>query len=191
MRLSALAAVKKRAMYISPPIGPDGVEQGFAKEYELNAGEVALLNDATKTAKAGLDAIALRSARPVPTGDTSRVVVEVPPNVDQGGVIYEQLLQTLKDVLGPDRYQSFNEIYGLSFDYAFNAFGLASMRYELTATGQNTRSGAPLYQVTVTGKAPNGSWHSGITTTFKQVVTAYPVLAKFIPAGFEMQSGRK
>jgi hypothetical protein len=194
LRLSILAGEKKRGLQINVPVfsfGNEGIDPTFARVYDLNPGEIAVLNEAIKATKEKFTAAAIQNAKAQLSPDGSHLAVEVPPVVDQGGVIYDQLLQTVENVLGPDRFQSFNALSGDTFDSGFGSFGLWSSRYELAATEQKIGKGVPIYRVLVTSKGPNGSSTSDNSITLKSIPTLYPVLNHFIPPGFDSASGHK
>ena len=193
-RLSTLAGEKKRGLMINVPVfsfGNEGIDPTFARVYDLNPGEVAVLNEAIKATKEKFTAAAIQNAKAQLSSDGSHLAVEVPPVVDQGGVIYDQLLQTVENVLGPERFQSFNALSGDAFDSGFGSFGLWSSRYELSATEQKVGKGVPIYRVLVTSNGPNGSSTSDNSITLKSIPTLYPVLNHFIPPGFDSAPGHK
>jgi hypothetical protein len=111
--------------------------------------------------------------------------------VDQGGVIYEQLLQTFEGVLGPDRFQSFNALSGETFDNGFGSFGLWSSRYEVSVSAPATVNRAAVYRINMTSTGPNGSSNGNLTMNLKGLSSQFPVLGHFIPAGFESRPGGK
>ena len=188
--LNALAWAKKRGAQISVNVFErDKLNPKFASVYNLSAGDVAILNQAIADAKSRMDAIAIQMASFKASADGSKLTVEVPPTVEQGGAIYDGLLQTFQSVLGPDRFQSFGDVSGDSFEYGFNSFGLSNVRYEVSPSGQNTANGDPLYIVVKSSLGPEFKQTSTSTILLNQVGEFFPVLGHFIPAGYGAKPG--
>lgn len=162
----------------------DGLDSAFAGAYDLSPNEVAVLNEAIKAAKNRLDAVAIETAKFQLSADGTRIIVEIPPAVDQGGVIYDQLLQTFSSVLGPDRFQRFSVLSGTPFDTGFDSFGLSNTRYELFESDQKTNAGDSVYKISISTTSPGRQATSYSALPFNQIATFYPVLSHFVPPGF-------
>jgi hypothetical protein len=183
--LGTLAASSKRGLHIVIPVfGPDGVEPTFARVYGLSPQELGVLNDAIKATKERFTVLAIQSAKAQLSADGAHLVVEVPPVTDQGGVIYDQLLQSFERVLGPDRFQSFNALSGEVFDTGFGSFGLWNSRYEVSESTPKTATRDATYRIIMSSTGPDGSSSGNFTLNHKGLSTQYPVLSHFISAGF-------
>ena len=183
--LNALAWAKKKGAQISVSVFErDRLDPKFASVYNLSADDVAILNRAIADAKGRMDAIAMQMASFKASVDGSKLTVEVPSTVERGGPIYDGLLQTFRSVLGPDRFQSFGDVSGDSFEYGFNYFGLSNVRYEVYPSGQNNADGAPFYTVVKSSTGPERRETVTQTIMLSQIGGLYPVLGHFIPAGY-------
>jgi hypothetical protein len=191
-RLHTLTWGKQKGLQIGVNVFMnDGLDPTFASVFDLTPGEVNALNGAIRSAKEKLFAIAVQDAKVEPSADGSRFVVEVPSTTDQGGAVYDSLLKTFSDVLGPDRFQSFNDLSGLSFESGFGSFGLANTRYEMSASETASSSGAPLYKILVSSTLPGAQTTSTSLLPLEDVGTYYPLLGHFIPPGFQPHPGPK
>ncbi len=189
-RLNTLTWGKQKGLPIGVNVfSNDALDAIFASVYDLSPSEINALNAAIRAAKEKLFAIAVQQAKVEPSGDGSRFVVEVPSTTDQGGTIYDGLLRTFADVLGPDRFQSFNELSGTNFESGFGAFGLANTRYELTVSDTTSPTGTPLYKVLVSSTLPGSQTTSTGLLSFDEVGTYYPLLGHFVPPGFQSHRG--
>lgn len=190
--LNSLAWEKKQGAQVSVDVfAGEKLNPRFASVFNLSPGDVATINKAIADARGRLDAIAIQTAKFQTSPDGSRLTVEVPSTTEQGGAIHDALLQTIQGVLGPGRFESFDDVSGDSFESGFNSFGLSNVRYELAPAGQNTASGEPLYTVvkasTGTGAYVRSTYSSIVQ--LNQVGGLFPVLGHFIPAGYGTQPG--
>ena len=97
--LNALAWAKKKGAQISVNVFDfDKLNPKFASVYNLSAGDVAILNQAIADAKSRLDAIAIQTATFKASADGSKLTVEVPSTVEQGGAIYDGPNNGVEDV---------------------------------------------------------------------------------------------
>ncbi|RFC41879.1 MAG: hypothetical protein DUW69_002519 [Verrucomicrobia bacterium] len=190
--LNTLVGERKRGLYIAIPVfGADGLEPTFAKVYGLSPEEISALNEAIKATKGKFTALAIQTAKAELSADGSRLVVEVPSVTDQGGGIYDQLLQSFEGVLGPDRFQSFNALSGAIFDTGFGSFGIWNTRYEVSVATPKTATWDATYRITMNSTGPNGSSNGNFTLHQNGLSTQYPVLSHFISAGFVPKPGGK
>ena len=150
----------------------------------MTPSEYDRLNEALQQTKQHYDELAVHAAANHVGADGKTLEVTVPSLGADGDSLYTSLLNTFREVLGPERFQVFNAVAGEGFDTSFDRFGLDPVRYVLTLQPADQARNAPRYSVTRYVTDANGtssSWSSG-TYTRSDLEKGYPVLAHFLEA---------
>ena len=143
--------------------------------------ELEQLDVATKNTKKSLDDLAIHAASRRVSDDGKTLIVTVPSLSAESGALYTNLISTVKQVLGPERYQLFDDLSGEIFDRSFDQFGLNPLTYELTLKPVSTAGGVATYSFKRSyvdaANSGNFGWSSGTTSS------AYPdpFLMHFLP----------
>ena len=166
---------------IQPVLG-DALNTDVVEVLDLTLVEKELLDSAFKQAKQHLDELREHAASRQVTADGKKLIVTVAPIPTEGSAVYSNLVTTLKQVLGPERYQLFNDVTGDSFDRSFESFGLNTVSYELSLEPISQPGSAPNYAFKQSFKAADGSgssgWSNG-TMDRSSLEKSFPVLAHF------------
>ena len=190
-RLKALSWAKKSGLNINVPVfnfNHDGLDRDFIRIFDLSPGEKTALEAETRKTKQELESMAIQAASVQTSPDGTKITVTVPSLAVQSGPIYDELVHTFADVLGPDRYQALNDISDYAFDLD-RGFGVEDARYELAVAPQTAPTDATLYSIKESVSYPSGRMTSSSTLPLNQIPTSFPVLGHCIPPGFGSNHG--
>lgn len=171
----------------------DGFDPKLLSLLELTPEQSSRLNEAAHKAERDIVAARIAGASSHTSEDGRKLIVDVPPiDISTSRGIYDQLFNTLRTTLSPEKQQLFNELTGESYEVGFDRYGLNPFRYEveLPATGQTTDS--PVYfsykrlYLDATG---NGSGWAGSNLDYNGIKKHDPILGHFITP--EMRSKLK
>jgi len=172
------------------PFNADAFDPKLAALLDLSPAEVDQINGALRQTKQRLDELAIQTATSKVSPDGKLLTVMVSPLPAQGDALYANLLGTIKKVLGPDRFQLFDQIAGAGFDGAFDRYGLNPVTYELSLEPSDTQVGGPVYNYKryfVGADGKSSGWGSGVLSR-SAIEATFPVLAHFLPADFGNQA---
>jgi hypothetical protein len=148
----------------------------------LTRSQIEQINSALGRTKQTLEELKFRAATAQHSADGKSLLVTLPPLTVENSRVYSELLTTMKTVLGPARYQVFNELTGDQFEQAFGSFGLNTDRFDLTLQPANT-NGVSMYTFKHTSIwASNSSESINEEKMWPELIkTRYPILARFLP----------
>ena len=172
------------------PFSGDSFSHEVAILLGLTPTEFDHIDAAIQQTKQRLNDLALNAATAHVSADGKTLIVTVPPLPNEGDSLYANLLNTITQVLGPERFQLFNEITGDTFDSHFDRFGLNPVTYELTLQPADVVGGTPRYFYRRSYTDANGKstgWSSA-TVSRSSLENSYPVLAHFFPSDFGKQA---
>lgn len=159
-----------------------GFSRSLALTLGLTPGEVEQLSSAYLQTKKNFDDLAIRSAAGKISADGKILVITVPSLTGESAPLYSNLLDTVKQVLGPDRYSLFNELAGDGFDRTFDRFGLNPVTYELTLEPEKIEGGFARYPLKTSyidvSREGSRGWGTG-TVTRADLQENNPVIAHF------------
>lgn len=182
-RRETLAWMKRRNTYLSTmPFNPYGLDLSLALMLGLAPAEIEELNTAYQETKKNLDNLAVGAATGQVSADGRKLVVAVPSLTAGSAPLYTNLLETIKRVLGPDRYPLFNEIAGEGFDVLFDRFGLNPVTYELTLQPESKAGNPPSYLLNISSNDAvhrGGRTWSSNPTTREDLGKNFPAVAHF------------
>ena len=161
----------------------DRLHPAFARIFGLSPAKSDQLNAAVKSARQRLDEIALKAAVPETNSDRGPVVINIPGSPVEGGAVYNDLLNTFKDVLGPELSPQFNLLAGESFERAFDRFGLNSVKYEISVQPIVSSKIGPTYLIKRYYSDADGHSRGSSTSTMSadSAIRSFPVIARFLP----------
>ena len=133
-RLAMLRWLKANGIFFTTPIfkGDHEISPEMALFYGLTPQETEQLVRASQQTKKRLDELYQKHVQLEATSDSEMLIATVPPFPDEGGKVYNDLLASFSSVLGQERYAVFNDISGDQLENAFENFGTARTRYEVT-----------------------------------------------------------
>ncbi len=146
-RLATLRWMKNTGVFFATPVfkGENQISPEIVSLYGLTPGETAQLEQATQRARQRLDELNRQHAQLDPASNAEKLVVTIPAFPKEGGEIYNELLSSFSTTLGPERYAVFNEVSGDQLENAFENFGTARTRFEVSA--QITGEGKKIYNI--------------------------------------------
>lgn len=168
-------------------VGPyvqDRISPTFLLMFDLTKDEVDRLESAASNASERYQEMQSRVAAGEMNADGSKLIVNVPPTPEAGGILYDDLLATFADVLGPDRFELFNVLSRQSFDQRYDRFGLNTVTYELDLTPIGGYTGQrDIYKLVHSYVAPDGQTkgHGTSQSNLKGLLQSHPLLTRFIP----------
>ena len=130
------------------------IGDAFAELFHLTADEREVLQQEVERVRQQLDVAALAHAK-ASQDDAGNLVVEIPP-LTGGAELYDQLLDSFAQTLGPDRNALFFDLGTRQVEEALNSFG-AEQRTLTVRRGAAPTEGAANYTVTDSRKTKDGS----------------------------------
>ena len=155
---------------------------GFVSAYGLTPEDGRRLRDALVAARARLDRGRYDAAKVEVRPDNLGAVIHVPALPELGGAAYDEVLTTLRTVLGPDRWAYFEEFSADTFEHGFLRFGAMENRLEIEV--KQRPDGAEFFEVKdhFFGTDLNG-W-TGSTLDPGSFHEFFPFAAKLLPQSF-------
>ncbi|HLP03478.1 MAG TPA: hypothetical protein VK163_15735 [Opitutaceae bacterium] len=155
---------------------------GFVSAYGLTAEEGRLLREALTAAREKMDRGRLAAAKVEVRSDNLGAVIEVPALPELGGAAYDDVLATFRAVLGPERWEYFDEFSADGFEHGFLSFGAMQTKIEIEV--KQFPGGAQYFDVKDHYVGPDGSGWSGGTVDPASFRQSYPFAAKLLPEAF-------
>lgn len=126
-RLKALADLNddlQSKIYLSMVMGGN-LDENFVRIFGLSSAETQQLRDALTTTRRKLKELEARVATIAKSGN-GEFIVTIPEAPVEGGVIYDELMQTIRETLGPERliYAERLSSFGFENSTEFDRFGL-------------------------------------------------------------------
>ena len=162
----------------------DSLNSELAVMLGLTQEEFDHINAAVQQTKQQLADLAVHAATGRVTADGKTLIVSVPPLSTGSDSIYNNLLKTITQALGPERYQLFSELTEDGFERNFDCFGLNPVNYELTLQPTSTVGDVPFYAYKRSYTYVDGSMISGSdsgTVSRSDLEKIFPALARFLP----------
>lgn len=182
--METLAEMKRRNshLYVIPFVG-DSLNLDLAVTLGLSPAEVDQINAAYRTARQRLSDQALKTATSRISADGTKLIVSIPPFPTEADSPYSDLLNKVTQVLGPERFQVFNEVAGEAFDRDSDRFGLNAVTYELGLQPVGTATSPPSYSLRHSSVAADVKESSSASGTFTRadIEKFFPVLTHFLP----------
>lgn len=123
-------------------LGYDGrLTKDFVDLFDLSPNDRIVLDDAMQTARRELALSTIRRAT-VTRIAPGHYTIRVPAFIEEGGLIYNRVSDTLKNTLGHEKNLLFSELMGESFEHSFNRFGAEerTLTFSRTIAPDGTRS---------------------------------------------------
>jgi hypothetical protein len=181
-RAETIAWLKRRhSLFQMSAFMGDSFNVELAVVLGLNSAEIEQIDMAVQQVKKRLDELEVHAATGQVSADGKTLTVSIPSLTNEGGALYADLLNKFSQVMGPERFQLFNEITGDSFDRNFDRFDLNAVTYELALDPTNTIGNKTLYsfkRYTSDGADKSTSW-SGGTLDRESLQKTYPALGHF------------
>ena len=190
-RMETLAEMKRRNVHLLvAPFGGGSLSLELAVMLGLSAAEIDQINVTYRMTKQRLSDQAIGAATSALSPDGTTLTVTVPPLPTNTDSSYSDLLNQVRQVRGPERFELFNELAGEQFDKEFDRFGLNAVTYQLSLQPTSNATGTAAYSYRYTSAAADAketNWNSG-TITRADIEENNPVLAHFLPAGVGTKS---
>jgi hypothetical protein len=184
--LKLLAEATRRGL-VAParyftPTGPFVLTEPFVKAFALTPDEAATLRVHMTQAQAKINALAAANATAA-RGDDGALVITVKPTPD-GASVYNALLDTYRQTLGPERYPYFSQLAGEQFERGLGYFGAQEKRISI----KRNPTGSAAFTVKEDNKAvssSDGGWgSSGPVANRQKLEEQYRPFAHLVPADF-------
>ena len=180
---------RSRVLLRIAPIDPNSeLSRGFVGAFGLSASEAAALQAAVRRANGRVNSLLAAAAKVRVEADNSRAWVELPAMPTEGGQIYDELLQTFKTTLGPERLPYFEEFAAESFESAFRTFGAKQSTYEVVRSRDG--GGRTVFSVKESFTLPNHHGTNTSTADSEGLPKWFPVLAQVLPPSFTQEPAR-
>jgi len=188
-RTAVLAWLKAHGAFIAIPAltgNDDTLSPLFISYFELSPGVVGKLQAGLTHARGQNDAMSSSVATGGLNADGTKLTVTVPPFPTAGGMIHDTLLLAFEHVLGPERFEAFNQVSRDNFEGEMDKFGLNTVTYTMDLKPTATFSGRAIYAISTKSAQSNFDWRtSGGRLDVSQIRKTYPVLGRFIPADLD------
>lgn len=169
------------ARYFAPS-GPFVLLDPFVRTFALTPEEVATLQVHMTRAQTKINALTVANAT-ADRGEDGNLVITIKPTPD-GASVYNSLLDTYRQTLGPERYRYFSQLAGDQFEQGLGYFGAQ----ERTIVIKRNPAGSPGFTFKEDNKAisrSDGGWgKSGPVANRQNLVEQYRMFAHLIPADF-------
>lgn len=139
-RLSTIAELNSllRVKIAVPLLNFDEVNDDFVKVYGLRPGEVARLKANFAAAKNSLAIWEAKHATIEPSGENG-YSISIPPFPQEGGLVYDGLLQSIHEVLGDERFAAYRASAGDMDSSGFGMFGLSKTTIDVRPSKEGER----------------------------------------------------
>jgi hypothetical protein len=167
-----------------------GINSTFVRLFGLSSSEQKTLEEAVKDARRRSDEMRMRAAKATedPKGDV--LTIDIPAQPELGGQIYDVLLSSFRNVLGPDRFGYFSSFSGEPFERGLDSYGALKTKFEITRSVAS--NGALYYSYKKYYSGPgvgNEGWHGG-TLDPDRFAQFFPEIAPLIPPAFRTKPAR-
>ena len=181
-RLNVIAEVNSllQMKIVVPLLNGYEVNEGFIKVYGLTSGEVAQLKASFSAAKKNIAMLEAKHASIEPYGENG-YLISIPPFPQEGGAVYDGLLQSIHEVLGDERFLAYRASTSDMETSGFGMFGLSETIINVSPTkeGVNLTSQA---SSSFDGNGPRKA-HVDMNPVF--FLTDYPeIYQRMVAAGF-------
>ena len=172
---------RNRRGIVMSAVNDDSVDMVFALMMGLTSADIARLNRSLASAKERIETLRESTARLEISPDKKTKIITLPALGAEMTPIYKSVLSEFADVLGPERYDLFNQVAGESFDGLFDHFGANTVVYEIATDPIIDEKGRMTYQYKRTsresGPMPASYWSN---RTFIDGEKDDPIVMKFI-----------
>lgn len=152
-----------------------------ASVFDLTPEEQSSLSQAMDTARDKIEGLERINATVTRTPD-GRVVIDVKPYPGEGGAVYDELMKSVEQTLGPDRNAAFQTLGADQIEKALGAFGATERKLTVTSQPDSKHS---RYLANDERIAPGS--RSNSSTNYKtkdDLVNRVGTIAKLLPADF-------
>lgn len=188
-RLATLQWLQAAGMPVQlPPVSPftdTTLNPIFVKAFALDGAEEAKLRLALIDSRRRYDEVLTRTAQGRIDEAGKELTVKIAPSPEAGGRIHDDLLDTFRNVLGPERFALFNQLSAEAFAGTYDSFGMGQVTLTMKLTPRHVPNGPDTYQIVRAVTSASGQRTLG--TSQIDLATArrsFPVLFRFLPADF-------
>jgi len=168
-----------------------GISPAFASLFGLSSSEQKTLDAAINEARRRSIEMRTQAAKVTEDPNSDLLIIDIPTQPELGGKIYDKLLGTFRNVLGPDRYAYFNDFSGRPFERGLDFFGASKTKFEITKTvspdGKLYYAYKKYYNEPTT--AAGGGSTSG-TVDLNNLAMSFPELVPLLPPRFRAKPAR-
>lgn len=163
-----------------------GLTPEFIRFFNLSSAEQQAILTALENAKRQSLQIASQAAQLTGRPTADDLVIEVPALPESGGKIYDDLLHSLRDVLGPDRYSYFDLFSGKEVERKNDSYGTKRKKYEIHREQGASNHVSYSLKISVWELGTDGTMTiqtSGTDSAW--LANTYPEIAEQIPSDFK------
>jgi len=166
-----------------------GIAPAFVGLFGLSSSEQKTLEAAFGEARRRSIEMQIKAAKVTEDPATDMLIVDIPTQPELGGQIYDDLLNTLRNVLGPDRYAYFNDFSGKPFERGLDSFGASKTKFEITREVSPDGKIGYSYKKYFNDPTGGNGW-SGGRLDLDGLTQFFPEIAPLIPPGFKTKPAR-
>jgi len=181
-RLDAIVHLyRQKTLWGLAPLSSNGhglaLSSSFIDAFSITPDEQARLNKSIEEAERKTNALRLSHAVVQPTKD-GKILLTVASFPNEGGVVYDQLIQDFASTLGPTRNAAFSEICGDMMETSMNGFGATDESVTIAHNQDGT------YSISQEIKLGNQGGTTNKSSGARQILEQLGPLAPLVPKDF-------
>lgn len=171
---------RKRGGMPVAAIWNDSLDPQMALILGLTSEEVDQIDRSIRNTRLRVEQLRLNTAKSARSDDGKTMTITLPPIAAEATPIYKSLVSVISEVLGPDRFDFFNQVAGDRFDAIYDHFGADAVDYEVTLAPTVKADGKKVFAFKRTSHDNGGAvyWSSGSET---KGISTDIIVQRFLP----------